>query len=96
MCKKKQFKYCPSEIDECMRPFIRWLKEKHVTMSCCCGHGRYPMTVVVKEGIRDGLDRKIIYREIFSQRIIPRTRKFYKKDKQGYYYLPEVSEAKNE
>jgi len=28
--------------------------------------------------------------ELFSGKIIPRKIKFYKKDKQGYYYIPET------
>lgn len=28
MCKKKQFKYCPSEIDECMRPLMMKIEIK--------------------------------------------------------------------
>jgi len=96
MCKKKQLKYCPSTIDDCMKKIIKWLGDKHTTVACCCGHGRYPMTIVVKEGFKDGLKREIVHREIFSQKIISRKKKFYKKDKKGYYYIPEVSEAKDE
>lgn len=88
MCKK--LKGIHNRIDKCMKDFIKWLNEKHVTVACCCGHGKYNMTVVVKEGVRDGLKREIIYREIFSQKIIPRKRNFYKKDKQGYYFIPET------
>ena len=51
---------------------------------------KYPLTVVVREKENN----KIIYREIVSQKIIPRTRRFYRKDDKGYYYIPEVSEPK--
>jgi len=40
------------------------------------------MTIVVTNG-------KINW-DLISNNIIPRKRKFYKKDKQGYYYIPEV------
>ena len=86
MCKKKQFKYYPSEIDECMKEFIRNLNLSLVgtvkIVACCCGHGKYPMTIVVK-------DYGLVY-DMFSGNSIPRKRKFYKKDNQGYYYIPEV------
>ncbi len=83
MCKKKQFKYCPSEIDECIKNLIRILNEKGIrTKSSCCGHNIYPMTIIV-------WDLKV-YREILSNIVIPRKRNFYKKDKEGYYYIPEV------
>jgi len=91
MCKKKQFEYCPSEIDLCMEKLIEMLKmalteSKWKTVACCCGHGKYPMTVVIQNifGARV---------EIFSGRYIPRKRNFYKKDKQGYYYIPETLEG---
>ena len=61
MCKKKQFKYCPSKIDECMVNLIIIL----------CRDGK---TIV----------------DLVSNKIIPRTKRFYKKDKQGYYYIPEI------
>ncbi len=85
MCKKTQFKYCPSTIDKCMRNLIDFMKVKGGKLqpiSCCCGHGKYPMTIVITNG-------KIIW-ELVSNEIIPRKKKFYKKDKEGYYYIPEV------
>lgn len=92
MCKKKQFRYCPSEIDECMRTFILllnlYLGGEHKTVSCCCGHNRYPMTLLIR-GDKDG---PIV--DICSGEIVPRKRNFYKKDKKGYYYIPEVSKEK--
>ena len=79
MCKKTQFKYCPSTIDKCMRNIIKIIPG---TFACCCGHGKYPMTIVC--------DWAGTIFEIMSYTEIPRKRKFYKKDKQGYYYIPEV------
>ncbi len=87
MCKKKQFKYCPSEIDECMKNLIEILRARGVrTLSCCCGHRRYPMTIIIEQG----LETQTYALEIMSDKVIPRKKKFYKKDKQGYYYIPEV------
>ena len=90
MCKKKQFRYCPSEVDECMKTFIPLLNlclaENHKTVACCCGHGRYPMTLLVRSN-------KVVI-DLFSGEIIPRKRNFYKKDKKGYHYIPEVSKEK--
>ena len=53
------------------------------TVACCCGHGKYPMTIVLK-------DLSGVVYELFSGIKIPRTRNFYKKDKQGIYYIPEL------
>jgi len=53
------------------------------TVACCCGHGKYPMTIVVRFPNGFGW-------EIISNTMIFRTKRFYKKDKQGYYYIPET------
>lgn len=88
MCDKKQFDYCPSTIDPCMRGLIKYLQSIKVkTLGCCCGHGRYPMTIIV-----EGRKGKII--EAISGKEVFRSRRFYKKDDQGYYFIPEVSEEK--
>ena len=98
MCKKVNNKnICNTRIDKCIKPFVEWLKNKHQPIASCCGHEKYPLTVVVKEeiviedkSVPTGRKSVIIYREIISQTIIPRTIKFYKRDSKGYYYIPEV------
>ena len=98
MCKKiNNKKTCNTRIDKCIKPLVEWLKNKHQPVASCCGHGKYPLTIVVKEGITikdksypTGIKPVIVYREIISQTIIPRTRNFYKRDSEGYYYIPEV------
>ncbi len=83
MCKKIQFKYCPSKIDKCMINIIDFLKLNGIiTLACCCGHDKYSMSIICKwEGVNI---------DIISYKEIPRKKKFYKKDKQGYYYIPEL------
>jgi len=82
MCKKHN----PRKIDECMINLIDSLQIYNVpTRACCCGHGKYPMTIIVQTC--DGR-----FFEICHNKFIPRKRRFYKKDKQGYYYIPEVLE----
>ena len=79
-------------IDKCLKPLLNWLKEEEdyrVTASCC-GHGKYPMTIVV-EWIENGVPK---YEELLTGTQLPRTKRFYKKDSQGRYYIPEVSRAK--
>ncbi len=53
------------------------------TVGCCCGHKIYSMTIIVKHN--DGT----IY-DLISNKVIPRKKKFYKRDNWGYYYIPEV------
>jgi len=63
----------------------RGLKSHLEIVACCCGHhGKHPMTIVVYN------KSKSFYFDMVSGKKIPRKKKFYKKDKQGYYYIPEV------
>jgi hypothetical protein len=83
-------------VDACMAEKVLWHNSSNSgvpvgngkcrTLACCCGHGRYPQTIVVQ--IEDSPPY-----EIFSQEFIPRTRRFYRKDKDGYYYIPETLET---
>jgi len=90
MCKKKQFKYCPAEIDECMESILAHIHGQVV--ASCCGHKKYPMTIVKKVGFKNDPS----FLEIVSGKIIPRKKKFYKKDKEGYYYIPETLQLKED
>lgn len=77
-------------MDKCMVGFIENLNMfKHpeiAILACCCGHSKYPMTIIInaRHGIYD----------LVSGKMIPRKRRFYKRDKQGYYYIPETLEGK--
>ncbi len=73
-------------MDKCMKPLIKFinLTTQYKTLACCCGHNKYPMTIVVQSR----WDNKPI--EILSKTPIPRKKRFYIKDKKGYYFIPEV------
>lgn len=91
MCKKTNYKTCNVRIDKCIRNLIYFLNQNgYITIASCCGHMKYPITVVV-EYIKNG---NPYYSELFTNTIIPRKKRFYKKDKEGYYYIPEVSKIK--
>ena len=62
------------------------LQHGYKTMACCSGHGRYSMSIVYKEG-------QLFY-ELFSGYTIPRSRNFYRQDKKGYFYIPEIDRMK--
>jgi len=86
MC--KWVKSGANRVDPCMRAEIRFLQSQGVkTLACCCGHGRYPETIIVKKA--GGIF------EFHSDVRILRRKRFYVRDKDGFYYIPEVVDAAN-
>jgi hypothetical protein len=66
-------------------------KIKHLrVVACCCGHGVYPMTIIMENNTLGSHGKSKLYFDLVSGMEIPRKRNFYKKDKQGYYYIPEL------
>jgi len=96
MCEKKISKGSARNIDPCMmeeldivRSFPRFEKKFRMIMSCC-GHGKYSRTLIVQ-------NRGSGYCfEWFSGVSLTGTKRkdsrapFYKRDKEGHYYIPEV------
>lgn len=64
---------------------------RFMVVACCCGHNKYPMTIIIRRH-RDSSNDE--YYDLISGTTIPRTRNFYKKDKDGYYYIPEIIEKR--
>ncbi len=89
MCELKRYgKTSNTQIDRCMKSLIKFLeKQRYNVVACCCGHAKYPITVVVRTVTLCG---KHIFEELFTGVTIPRTRRFYKRDIEGYYYIPET------
>jgi len=86
LCEKLPY-YNP-RIDKCLRDKIKEINRSKyfITQSSCCGHGKYPTTIVVKSGFGN-------FFEWYSLTPLgKRKRYFYKKDEEGYYYIPEVIE----
>lgn len=85
MCNK--LPYNNPRIDLCLRKRVEEINNNNQfkTLASCCGHGKYPTTIVVK-------DKSGNIHELFSW--IPLEKKkcnrYYKKDPEGYYYIPEV------
>jgi tRNA(Phe) wybutosine-synthesizing methylase Tyw3 len=90
MCKWN--KYGDTRIDPCMRKLIDFINTHPnvKTISSCCGHGRYNMSIIVK--YKTGIDGKYKWkvRELLSGIELPKRTKYYKRDARGYYYIPEV------
>lgn len=74
-------------IDPCMREAVRCLNDHGVkTLACCCGHGKYNMTIVIDAGRGIG---RVVPLEIFSGIFLNRKKKFYVKRGSGHYVIPE-------
>lgn len=93
MCLKRNLTEIPygnqanqyAKVDDCIAKEIIELNKKGTpTLASCCGHKVYKKSIIVLH--KDGITRI----EKFSKKIIPRKKRFYKKDKQGYYYIPET------
>ena len=78
--------YCNPRFDKCMIQVITDLNKSDLkTLASCCGHGKYKSTIVVKD--KSG---KIF--EFYSNKLlgIRKRNRYYKKDKDGFYYIPEL------
>jgi len=83
MCDK--LPYCNPRIDKCLIPIINHLNNSNIkTLASCCGHGKYDTTIVVK-------DKKGNIFEFYSGVSLGsrKRNRYYKKDKDGFYYIPE-------
>ncbi len=65
-----------------LRLIARLLLENKSPRACCCGHGKYHTTVIIEK------DGKLC--EFFSGVTIPHKKRFYARDSEGVYYVPEV------
>ena len=86
----------PRVIDKCMRNIIEFLDKETCfeVIMCCCGHGIYnPSLIVIDTRVAEFCNRPY---ELFSGiQFKHGQKKFYKKDKYGYYYIPEVVNENN-
>lgn len=94
MCQSRNSKRTPfykgdeiewKKVDKCLSGLLCFINGNtpFKTLGSCCGHGKYPISIVCKSPFGFNID-------ICSGKIIPRKRKFYRMDKEGYYYIPEV------
>ncbi len=75
----------PRKIDDCMQRVITFLNSNGIrTVACCCGHGKYPPTIVTET------EHMGIFLEIFSDVYLERKKRFYVSDGAGLFYIPET------
>jgi len=93
MCNKRNSTEIPygnqanrfAKVDGCLAEEIIDLNKKGIsTLASCCGHNKYIKSIIMLH--KNGVTRI----EMRSGKIIPRKKRFYVKDKEGYYYIPEV------
>ncbi len=70
-------------LDSCMALQVVRLAEAYPTLACCCGHNKYSKTIVIATPQGDFI-------EYFTGIPIPREKRFYIKDSEGFYFIPEV------
>jgi hypothetical protein len=71
-----------------MRNLVKFINQcsEYETLACCCGHGKYPPTLILKNLT---LKHEQPF-DVFTYVHMDRKKRFYKRDKEGYYYIPEV------
>ena len=79
------------KVDWCLRHLLIAINNGNMeTLGSCCGHGKYSMTIVCKNKY---MDDDYIF-EVLSGISIKRKRRFYIKDKKGFYYIPEIEKLR--
>ena len=94
MCQK--VKGCNRQIDSCLQEELRHLQalsySNQVFISSCCGHGIYQKTAVLRDKITNKCYE--FYSRVQLHDYDPRKDKrhntYYKKDKEGIYFIPEL------
>ena len=84
MCDK--LPYCNPHFDKCLILIINNLNNSDLkTLVSCCGHEKYKSTIVVKDKLGN------IFEFYSGIRLSSKKRnRYYKKDKDGFYYIPEM------
>src|SRR4030067_1658927 len=73
-------------VDACIRDLIQSLNYEGLeTLACCCGHGKYPVTIIYRRN-------RYIYDFCSGSMILERKKKYYKRDKYGLFFIPEVQQ----
>lgn len=71
-------------MDVCMVNLVSMMELNGMKpVASCCGHGKYKPSIVIQDRIGG------YHLELISGIVIPRKKRFYKKDKDGYFFIPE-------
>jgi len=88
MCDK--LPYNNPRIDKCLIEEIKAINDEgiYMTILSCCGHKIYSKSIVVKERSTGRIFEYFSKIELGSKK----RKRYYKKDPDGFYYIPEVSQ----
>ena len=80
-----------TRMDKCMKNIVAFINKETQcnTIMCCCGHGKYNPSLIVID-TREAKFCNTPYDLFSGIQFKHGQKRFYKKDKQGYYYIPEV------
>jgi hypothetical protein len=95
MCEK--LKYCNPRIDECLREEIKKINAigPYKTLASCCGHGKYPETIVVmykksKLVIELHSGTKLMAGPLRNKLGQRKRNRYYRRDNKKDFFIPEV------
>ena len=79
-------------VDPCLRKEILWLNKHGIeTLACCCGHGKYKKSIIYNYNFANGTKYLRVFnlttKKVFC---LSRKKRFYFKDSEGVYYIPEL------
>ena len=79
-------------VDSCLKLIIQYLNELgYRTVASCCGHGIYKPTILILSwNIKNNKTYWNHVYDFFTDIVLHKTKKFYKKDAEGFYYIPEI------
>lgn len=85
MCDK--LPYNNPRIDICLRELIKKINNvQYRTLASCCGHKKYNPTIIIKNKATGYISELYTGKELG----VRKRNRYYKKDMEGYYYIPEL------
>lgn len=103
MCEKLVTNGSARNIDSCLihelesikNTFPRF-KDKFKMIMSCCGHGKYHKTLIVQNNYSQHFFEWFNGISLTSNKRSDSRKPFYKRDDEGYYFIPEVEAYLNE
>lgn len=85
MCDK--LPYCNPRIDVCLKDIIKTMNNiQYKTLASCCGHEKYYATIVIKNKATGYISELYTGKKLG----VRKRNRYYKKDSEGFYYIPEL------